>query len=79
MINSRQTFNYSDVSAALVNYDVRRQDKMSSSEGTLAEVLAIRRRSSNQKGKGDRRRSKSRLDFRDLKMNQCAFCKELGH
>ena len=51
---------------------------MSSSEGISAEALAIRGRSSNRKGKGDRGRSKSRPGFRDLK-NQCAFCKELRH
>jgi len=51
---------------------------LSSSEGISAEALAIRGRSSNRKGKGDRGRSKSRPGFRDLK-NQCAFCKELRH
>jgi len=66
------------VSAALVNYEVRRQDKQSSSEGILAEALAIRVRSYNQKGKSDCGRSKSRSGFKDLKKNQCAFCKELG-
>ena len=58
---------------------IRRQDKLSSPEGTSAEVLAIRGRSSDRKDKGDRGRSKSKLDFRDLKKNQCAFWKELGH
>ena len=51
LINGRQTLNYSDVSAALVNYKVRRQDKLSSSEGTLAETLMVRGRGSNRKGK----------------------------
>jgi len=54
------------VSAALINYEVRRQDKLSSSKGTSAEALAIRGRSSNRKGKGDHKRSKSKPDFRDL-------------
>ena len=58
LINGRQILNYSEVSAALINYEVRTQDKLSSSEGTSAEALAIRDRSSNRKGKGDRRRSK---------------------
>ena len=31
LINRRQTLNYSEVSAALVNYEVRRQDRLSSS------------------------------------------------
>jgi len=79
LINGRQTLNYSKVSASLVNYEVRRQDRLSSHESISAEVLEVRDRSSNMKGKGKRGRSKSRPDFRDLKKNQCAFCKELGH
>jgi len=43
LINSKQTLIYSDVSAALVNYEVRRQDKLSF-EGTSAEALAIEAR-----------------------------------
>ena len=39
----------------------------------------VRGRGSNQKDKGIYKRSKSRLGFRDLKKNQCAFCKELGY
>jgi len=42
-------------------------------------VLTVRGRSFSQKGKGDHRRLKFRADFRDLKKNQCVFCKELGH
>jgi len=45
LINSRQIVNYSKVSAALVNYEVRRQDKLSSSESTSAEALTIRGKS----------------------------------
>ena len=51
LINSRQTLNYSDVSATLINYEVRRKDKLSSSEGTSVETLAIRDRSSNERAK----------------------------
>ena len=79
LINGKQTLNYSDVLAALVNYEVRRQDKLFSSEGTSAAELTIRGRSSNRKDKGDCGRSKSGPDFRDLMKNQCAFYKELGH
>jgi len=67
LINGRQTLNYNEVSAALVNYEVRRQDRLSSHESTSVEALAVRGRGSNRKGKGDRGRSKSRSDFRDLK------------
>ena len=76
LINGKQIVNYNDVSAALITYEVRRQNKLSSSEGTSAEAWAIRCKSSNRKGKDDRGRSKSRSGFRDLKKNQCAFCKD---
>ena len=79
LINGKKSLNYNDVSADLVNYKVRRKDKQSSSSSTSTEALVVRGRGSNQKGKGVRRRSKSRPRFRDLKKNQCAFCKELGH
>ena len=73
------TLNYSDELAALVNYEVRRKDKQSSSKGTTAEVLMVRGRCSTRKGKNERERSESRPGFRDLKKNQCAFCKEIEH
>ena len=79
LINGRQTLNYSEVSAALVNYEVRKQDRRSSSEGTSAETLAVRGMSSNRKGRGDHEKSKSRSAFRDLKKNQCVLCKEVEH
>ena len=75
MINGRKSLNYKEVSAALVNYEVRRQDKLSSLGSITAEALAVRGRSSNWKDRGDQGRS----DFRDLKKNQCALCKEIGH
>jgi len=67
LINGRQTHNYSEASAALTIDKVRRQDKLSSSESTSAEALAIKGKSSYWKGKGDRGRSKSRPGFIDLK------------
>ena len=36
LINGRQSLNYNDASAALINYEVRRKDKQSSSSSTLA-------------------------------------------
>ena len=42
-------------------------------------MLAVRGRSSNRKDRGDHGRSKFRSGFRDLKKNQYALCKELGH
>jgi len=79
LINGRQSLNYNEVSAALVNYEVRRQNRLSFSESTTAEALAIRGRSFNRKGRGDHGISKCRSAFRDLKKNRCALCKELGH
>ena len=49
-LNERKSLNYSKVSAALVSYEVRRQDKLSSSGNTTVEALTVRGRSSN-KGK----------------------------
>jgi len=79
LINGKQTLNYNDVSAALVNYKVRRKDTQSSSNGTSAEALMVRGRGSNRNGKGERGRLEFRPGFRDLKKNQCTFCKEIGH
>ena len=67
------------MSAALVNYEVRRHDKLFSSGSTTTEALAVRGRSFNRKRRGYRGRSKSRSGFRDLKRNQCALCKEVEH
>ena len=75
LINGKQTLNYSDVSTALINYKVRRKDKQSSSNETLAEALMVKGRGSNRKIKGECGRSKSMLDFRYLKKNQCASVK----
>jgi len=79
LITERKFLNYDEVSATLVSYEVRRQDKLSPSGSTTAEALIVRGRSSNRKGRDDQGRSKSRSGFRDLKKNQCALCKELGH
>ena len=54
LINGKKSLNYNDTSVVLVNYEVRRKDKQSSSSSTSAEVLAVRGRSFNQKGKGVR-------------------------
>ena len=75
LINSKQTLNYSDVSAALVNYEVRKKDMQTYSNGTLAEALTVRGRGFNRKSKDEHGRPKSRPDFKDLKKNLCAFCK----
>ena len=56
LINDKQSLNYSDVSAALVNYEVRRKDKQSSFSSTTAET-------NHRKGKG--RFEKSKTDDRE--------------
>ena len=75
LLNGRKFLNYSEVSATLVSYKVRRQDRLPFSGNTIAEALAVRGRSSSRKGRDDQGRSKSRSGFRDLKRNQCALCK----
>jgi len=42
LINGKQTINYSNVSAILINYKVRRKNKQSSSNGTTAEAMTTR-------------------------------------
>jgi len=79
LINGRKSLSYSEVSAALVSYEVRRHDRLSSSGSTIAEALAVRGRSSNRKGRGVQEISKSKSGFSDLKGNPCALCKELRH
>ena len=39
LINEKQSLKYNDISAALINYEVRRKDKQSSSSSTSAEAL----------------------------------------
>jgi len=56
LINEKQALNYNDVSAALVNYEVRRKDKQSSSSSTSAETLVVKGRGSNQEGESIRGR-----------------------
>ena len=78
LINGNQSLNYSNVSVAFVNYEVRRKDRKSHSNSTSAVAMMVKGRSSSQKGKDNRGRSKSKVGFKDLKKNQCAFCKELS-
>jgi len=75
--NDKASLSYNDVSAALVNYDMRRKDKESFSSSTKAEVLTARGMDSNHR-KGKRDIGKSTTGNRKLRKNQCGFCKE-GH
>ena len=47
LINGKQSLNYSDVSAALVNYEVRRKDEQFSFKTTIAEMMTAREMGSN--------------------------------
>ena len=78
LINGKQFISDNEVSPALVNHELRKKDK-ESSNNTSVETLTIRGKSFNRKEKGDHDRSKTRIGFKDLKKNQCAFCKELGY
>ena len=78
LINDKSSLSYDEVSAAPVNHELRRKDKKSSSS-TSIEVLIARGRSSNWKGKGDLEKSKSKFNNRNLRKDQCAFCKENGY
>jgi len=78
LINNKQSLRYNEVFSALVNHKLRRKDK-EFSNNTSTEALTVRRRSSSRKDKSDRGRLKFRAGFIDLKKNQCAFSKEIGH
>jgi len=69
------------VSAALVNYEVRKKDKQSSFKSTTAKAITVRGMSFNHRtDKGEfGKPGKSKTGGRkDLKKNQCDFCRE-GH
>ena len=54
LISDKQTFNYSDVSSALVNYEVRRKNKQFSSNSTTAKAVTARGMGPNhRKDKGE--------------------------
>ena len=77
-INGRQTLDYHEVSSALASYETSRKERHPFQSSSSVEALAVRGRGSSRKGKEERGRSKSRPRFRDLKRNQCTFCREIG-
>jgi len=78
-INGRQTLDYDEVSSALTSYETRKKERHPSQSSSSAEALEVRGRGSSRKGREVKERSKFRPGFRDLKRNQCAFCREIGH
>ena len=80
LINERTPLSYSEVITALVNLELRRKDKESSSSGTSAEVVTARGSSPNRKRKNRHRSNlKSMFDNHQLRKNQYAFCKNKRH
>ena len=78
-INGRHTLVYDEVSSALMSYETRKNERHSGQSSSVAEALEVRSRSSSRKGREMGGRSKSRPGFKDLKRNQCIFCREIGH
>ena len=78
LINYKQSTGYNEVSYPFVNHKLRRKKK-ETFNSTSAEALALRDRSFSQKGESDHEKSKSIVNFRDLKKNQYVFYKKLGH
>jgi len=68
LINSKQSLSYNEVSSALVNHKLRKEDK-ESSYIISTEALTVKGISSSRKGKGDHDILKFRVGFRDLKKN----------
>ena len=65
LINGKSSLSYDEVSTDLVNHELRRKDNESSSSISV-EALTARGRSSNQTGKRDQERSKSKTDNSNL-------------
>ena len=63
----------------MTNYETRRKERQPSQSSSSVEALAVRSRSSSRQGSEERERSKSRSGYRDLRKNQCAFCREIEH
>ena len=75
MINGKSSLRYNDVSTTLVNHEVRRKDKASSSSSITTEVLSARGMSFiHQKDKGDI--DKSMIGNCESEKSQCNFYKE---
>jgi len=72
LINDKSSLSYNDVSAALVNHEVRSKNKASSSSSRTTEALTARKIGSNhRKDKGDV--GKSKTGNSELGKHQCAF------
>jgi len=80
LINGRTSLNYSELTAALVNLELRRRDKECSTCDTSTEVLTARGSSPNRKRENQQKSNwNPRVYNRKLEKGQCTFCKEKGH
>ncbi|ONK80561.1 uncharacterized protein A4U43_C01F19200 [Asparagus officinalis] len=77
LINGRTTVSYKEVTSALVNYELRKNDG-ELFERASGDALAVRGRSPNRQ-RFNHSKSKNRGDHKSVGRNQCAFCKEEGH
>ena len=67
LINGKSSLSYNNVSDTLMNHEVRRKDKASSSSSTATEALIAREISSSHwKGKGDVGKSKTNNRGKEL-------------
>ena len=75
LFNSKSSLSYNDVSVALVNHDVRRMDKTSSSNSIKVEALNVRGFCFNHRN-GKRNVGKSKTRYRELRKKIVCFLQE---
>ena len=78
LINDKASQRYNEVTGALVSYELRRKDRVSS-ESASGDALTVRGRSPNKKGDQDRSRSKSKSGKPKVAKDQCLKCRKHGH
>jgi len=76
LINSKSSLSYNDVLNALMNHEMRRNDKVSSSNSTTTKLLTTREIGFNHR-KGKRDVGKFKTDNHKLEKNQCALWKKI--
>ena len=78
LINGKASLKYNEVTGALVSYEMRRKDRVSSGS-TSGEALTVRGRSPTKQGGQERSRSKSKSGKSKVAKDQCFKCKKKGH
>ena len=69
---------YNEVTSALVSYELRRKDSVSSGSAS-GEALAVRGRSPTKQGGQERSYSKSKSGKPKVTKDQCLKCRKHGH